>query len=250
MMISGIRRKMASPTRQERIVQIDGASLPVRIVENRRATRLTLRIVPGGQELRLTTPPHVDEAHLDAFLERNRNWVAARIARLPRTVTLNDGALVPYLGIDHRIVHVDKLRGIVEPAIADGEAVLHIPGQAGAMGRKLRDFFIREARKRLGEAATGHAKTLGVRPRAIRIGDMSSRWGSCSTSRTLSFSWRIVMASPEILDYLAAHEVAHLVEMNHSPAFWTLVRRLCPAMEKHKTWLRRNGAALHAIRLD
>jgi predicted metal-dependent hydrolase len=86
-----------------------------------------------------------------------------------------------------------------------------------------------------------------VRPKSIRITDSRSRWGSCSASRTLSFSWRIIMAPPAALDYLAAHEVAHLKEMNHSPDFWRLVARLCPAMEAQKAWLRANTERLHSV---
>jgi predicted metal-dependent hydrolase len=248
--ILGLRREPARPSRAERSITIEGASIPVRIIENRRAKRLTLRIVPGARALRLTTPPHVSDADLSAFLERNRAWAATRLARLPDPVSIANGAMIPYLGLDHRIEHVGGLRGLVEPGTRNGTAVLLVPGEAGAIERRLRQFFVREARIRLTEAAMTHARALGVRPSSIRIGDASSRWGSCSTSRTLSFSWRIIMAPPEILDYLAAHEVAHLVEMNHSPAFWHLVRRLCPQMERKKAWLSKNGAMLHTIRLD
>jgi len=94
------------------------------------------------------------------------------------------------------------------------------------------------------------AEALNVRPKIVRITDTTSRWGSCSTTRTLSFSWRIIMAPPVVLRYLAAHEVAHLREMNHSPDFWNLVREICPDMDKHKAWLRTNGNRLHAISFD
>lgn len=226
-----------------------GALLPVAVIENARSTRLTLRIVPGGQSLRLTVPPHVSETQIDDFLDRNRNWVSARIARLPAPLETENGALVPFLGIDHRIVHVNRLRGLVEPATENAMPVLRVPGAPEAKTRRLLGFFKQEARSRLDEAVACHASALGVRPKSIRIADTTSRWGSCSTTRTLSFSWRIVMAPAEVLDYLAAHEVAHLREMNHSPAFWDLVRELCPQMEAHKTWLRRNGNRLHAVKL-
>ncbi|MGI9401156.1 MAG: M48 family metallopeptidase [Rhizobiaceae bacterium] len=224
-------------------------SLPVRVVENPRATRLTLRIVPGGQALRLTTPPHVSDEQVDDFLERNRNWVETRISRLPETVSLKDGVTINFLGVGHEIVFTDRLRGVVEPAVVDGVPVLRLPGEGASRSRKLLAFMKKEARTRLDLAVNRHAATLGVRPRSIRITDTASRWGSCSTTRTLSFSWRIVMAPPEVLDYLAAHEVAHLREMNHGTAFWDLVRGLCPEMEKHKAWLRKNGPSLHAVSL-
>lgn len=217
--------------------------------EHDRATRLTLRIVPGGKALRVTTPPHVRDSEIDEFVTRNRSWVATRLARLPATVTPAADSTVSYLGIPHRIELTGKLRGIVEAHENDGAAILRVPGNPDQTGRKLHAFFRQQARDRLNEAVARHAAALGVRPRSIRITDSRSRWGSCSTTRTLSFSWRIVLAPPEVLDYLAAHEVAHLREMNHSKAFWDLVRRICPQMDRHKQWLRRHGASLHALDL-
>ncbi len=217
------------------------------MTENSRASRLTLRIVPGGRALKITTPPHVSETEIDRFLTRHRNWVEARIDRLPEHVEIDEGAMVPYLGVDRVIVHLDRLRGVVELRDVGGKPALLVPGEPGQVGRKVVSFMKQQARLRLNEAVDRHARTLGVRPKSIRITDTTSRWGSCSTTRVLSFSWRIVMAPPQVLDYLAAHEVAHLREMNHSPAFWALVRQICPQMETQKSWLKRHGARLHTI---
>lgn len=247
MVFSALKRRVATQARRERLVEAGGRTLPVAVVENVRATRLTLRIVPGGKALRMTIPPHVSESQVDSFLARNRNWVAVRIDKLPEPVATGAGALIPYLGIEHRIVHVEKLRGIVEPGIFAGKPALMVPGERDHVGRKVTAFLKREARKHLDLAVARHCAALGVRAKALRITDTTSRWGSCSSSRMLSFSWRIVMAPPDVLDYLAAHEVAHLREMNHSADFWKLVKQLCPAMERHKTWLKRHGSLLHAI---
>lgn len=249
MVFSILSKRRASPLRQERSLTVDGRVLPVIVREHDRATRLTLRIAPGGKSLGLTIPPHVSEHEVDAFVQRHRNWVAARIVRLPDQVSAGDGALIPYLGYDHRIIATGKLRGLVEAGIEDGQPVLRVSGAPDALGRRLRSFMKKRAREELDIAVSRHAATLDVRPRAIRITDTTSRWGSCSTTRTLSFSWRIIMAPPEVLDYLAAHEVAHLREMNHSPAFWRLVGQLCPQMDTHKHWLRKNGQKLHAVEL-
>lgn len=241
------RRKPVPVPRRDREVEAAGRLLPVTIAENARATRLTLRIEPGGRGLKVTIPPHVSEAQVDQFIHKHRNWVATRIARLPQPVDVAPGSMVLYLGVEHRVVHVNRLRGVVEAGFFAQQPALFVPGDPARMGRKIGEFLKREARTRLDEAVSRHAAALGVRPRAIRITDTTSRWGSCSTTRTLSFSWRIVMAPPEVLDYLAAHEVAHLKEMNHSPAFWALVKQLCPGMKVHKTWLKHHGAALHAF---
>lgn len=245
-----LSRRRAPPVRDERYLTVDGRELPVTVRENDRATRLTLRIAPGGQSLRVTTPPHVLDGDVDDFIARNRNWVAARLSRLPQTVRAAPGTVIPLLGEDHLIVPTGRLRGVVEPAIEEDRPILRVPGDENAVGRKLLAFMKGRARLELDRAVSGHAAALGVRPRAMRITDTTSRWGSCSTSRTLSFSWRIVMAPPDVLGYLAAHEVAHLREMNHGPAFWALVDQLCPEASRLKGWLRHNGARLHAIDLS
>jgi hypothetical protein len=245
--LSAIKRQRKPAIRRERLIEAGGRTLPVAVVENSRATRLTLRIVPGGKALRVTIPPHVSDNQVDHFIARNRNWVAVRLDKLPEPVTASVGAIIPFLGVGHRIVPVNRLRGVVEAGQHLGKPALLVPGEREHAGRKVTAFLKREARKRLDHAVARYCAVLGVRARALRITDTTSRWGSCSTTRTLSFSWRIVMAPPEVLEYLAAHEVAHLKEMNHSPAFWAIVKKLCPAMERHKAWLKRHGSLLHAI---
>ena len=235
---------------RDRYLDVDGEALHVRVVEHPKSKRITLRLLPSGDGLKVTMPAHVGDGELNDFLDRNRNWVATRKARLPSKIELGEGATIPYLGIDHRIVHLDRLRGVVEAKEVAGEPTLLVPGDPKFIERKLVDFLKKQARSLLNEAVSLHAASLDVRPKQIRITDSTSRWGSCSTTRTLSFSWRIVMAPPEVLDYLAAHEVAHLREMNHSDRFWNHVRDICPDMEIHKTWLRRNGSKLHAVSLS
>lgn len=246
----GARGSRKDPDSRDRWLEVDGERLPVRVVEHPRSKRITLRLLPGGEGLKVTLPAHVGDHELDGFLARNRNWVASRRARLPKTHNPAKIGRVLYLGVDHRIILSARIRGVVEVSQIDGEPALIVPGGEKFAQRRLLDFFKRQARAHLDEAVMRHAKTLGVRPRQIRITDTTSRWGSCSTTRTLSFSWRIIMAPPEVLDYLAAHEVAHLREMNHSDRFWNHVRAICPDMDIHKTWLRRHGASLHAVRLD
>ena len=105
-------------------------------------------------------------------------------------------------------------------------------------------FSRREARKRLEAQVLDHAARLGVKPSRITVRDTLSRWGSCSSARALSFSWRLIMAPEFVLDYVVAHEVAHLCEMNHSPRFWAHVRSLAPNMEAAQAWLKVNGRDL------
>ena len=228
-------------------IEIDGQLLPVKVAENDRAKRLTLRLFPAGDGLKVTTPSHVSDDEIEEFVTRNRNWAATRIARLPKRVELMHGESIPFKGVEHTIVSSGNLRGLVQVKTENDQAILVVPGEPATASRKLVSFMKREARSELDKAVNIHANKIGIRPKQIRITDTTSRWGSCSSTRTLSFSWRIIMAPPAVLNYLAAHEVAHLKEMNHSDRFWKLTKELCPDTDIQKGWLRTNGAKLHAI---
>jgi predicted metal-dependent hydrolase len=125
--------------------------------------------------------------------------------------------------------------------------ILLVAGEARHLRRRLLDFLKREAKRDLEWAVIRHTLSLGVRAKAVRLRDQVSRWGSCSATGHLSFSWRLVLAPPFVLDYLAAHEVAHLRELNHSRRFWQLCEALAPQSQTARAWLRANGPALHAI---
>ena len=224
-----------------------GRAIPLTIRCDRRATRLTLRIEPGGRALKMTVPLGVPIRDVEDFLDRHHGWLASRIANLPTEGSLGDGGKIMVRGISHRIVSTGKLRGLTEASVVDGQPVLLVSGAPEHLGRRLSDFLKKEARRDLEERARHHARASGKRIASISMKDTKSRWGSCSHDGNLSFSWRIVMAPPEVIDYLAAHEVAHLTEMNHGPRFWALCERLCPGTREAKAWLKRHGSALHAI---
>lgn len=214
-----------------------------------RAVRFTLRLAAGPGDPTLTVPATARLGEAIAFLERHRGWLAERLAKRPGTVAFTEGALVPLRGIEHRVVHRPGARGTVwaEPAEDGAEAPrLVVAGAAEHVARRLRDHLVKAARADLAPAVARHAARLGVTvaPK-IRIKDTRSRWGSCTATGELSFSWRGVMAPPHVLDYLAAHEVAHLREMNHSIRFWRLVRETCPEMDAGRRWLKLHGARLH-----
>ena len=143
-------------------------------------------------------------------------------------------------------MHRATMRGTVWTEIRDsGERILCVAGGIEHVERRIHDFLKREVRKDLQRAAHAYAELLDVKIRRLSIRDQSSRWGSCTSSGSLSFSWRLIFAPPVVLDYLAAHEVAHLVEMNHSPRFWKVVGRVCHHVERAKAWLDAHGDDLH-----
>jgi predicted metal-dependent hydrolase len=218
----------------------------IRLRRHRRARRYTLRIHPTDREAILTMPPRGTIAEAKEFANLHGGWIAARLGRLPKAAPFQPGTVVPLRGVPHRLVHRAGERGTVWTETRDsGEKILCAAGGVEHMDRRVHDFLKREARKDLLKAAQLHAAELGVRVRRISIRDQSSRWGSCTSAGSLSFSWRLILAPPFVLDYLAAHEVAHLVEMNHSPRFWKVVDKVCASVDRAKTWLDTHGNDLH-----
>jgi len=223
----------------------------IRLRRHRRARRYTLRIHPSDREAILTIPPRGTIAEAKDFAQRHGGWIAARLGRLPKAAPFLPGTVVPLRGVPHRIVHRAGERGTVWTETRDsGEKILCVAGAIEHIERRVHDFLKREARRELQKAAQDYADTLSVKVKRLSIRDQSSRWGSCTSAGSLSFSWRLILAPPMVLDYLAAHEVAHLVEMNHSPRFWRIVARICPSLERAKKWLDTCGNDLHRYGIE
>ncbi len=208
-----------------------------------RARRLSLRVSQIDGTVRLTLPRQASLAEARSFLDARAEWVRRHVAASPAPVRVAPGTEIPVGGRMHRLV----VAGGRSAALGDGVITLPRSG-AQKTGPRVAALLKALARDRLTEACDRHAAALGRRYAALTLRDTRSRWGSCSPEGRLMFSWRLVMAPPEVLDYVAAHETAHLAEMNHSPAFWAHVARLMPDYAPHRRWLRQNGAGLHAWR--
>jgi predicted metal-dependent hydrolase len=242
-------RRPAEPSRL--LVKHGSQIYSIRLRRHRRARRYTLRIHPSDREAILTMPPRGTIVDAKDFAQRHGGWIAARLGRLPKAAPFHPGTAVPLRGLPHRIVHRAGLRGTVWTEIRDsGERILCVAGGVEHIDRRVHDFLKREARKDLQKAAQSYAQALGVKVKRLSIRDQSSRWGSCTSAGSLSFSWRLILAPPYVLDYLAAHEVAHLVEMNHSARFWRVVGKVCGHVERAKTWLDAHGNDLHRYGID
>lgn len=209
---------------------------------------MTLRVSRTRRNVVVTMPLQCDLATAGQFVDRHIDWVKARLGSLPEPIALSDGAVVPLRGEPHQVVLANRrIRGVVvqvDPP-RGGLPRLTVAGSADHGPRRLCDWLAAEARSDLEVAVGRHSRRLGLRPCRIAVRDQSSRWGSCSSTGVLSFSWRLVLAPPLVLDYVAAHEVAHLAEMNHGPRFWALVKRTMPGMEEPRSWLKACGAELH-----
>jgi predicted metal-dependent hydrolase len=217
----------------------------VRVRRHRQARRYTLRIDAASREVVLTIPPRGSLKEAREFAQKHGEWIAARLQRLPQATPFAQGVMVPLRGAQHRIVHRSQARGTVWTEQDDGERLICVAGERPHHNRRIGDFLKREAKRDLEAASRRYAKELGVTIKRVSVRDQSSRWGSCSNSGVLSFSWRLILAPPYVLNYLAAHEVAHLVELNHSPKFWRLLDRLNPDCERAKVWLDTHGTDLH-----
>ncbi len=216
---------------------------PVRWRRSARARRVSLRIDAARGDVVVTLPNRASRKQGVALLTEHAGWVMQKLGGLAPERPFEAGAVVPIGGVEHVICHAPERRG--SAFVEDGALV--VAGEAAFIARRVRDFLRAEALRRIVLAARPHCEALGVSPSAIRLKDTRSRWGSCAPNRTLAFSWRLILAPDWVLDYVVAHEVAHLREMNHSPRFWAVVESRTPHRHTATAWLRQHGAALQRM---
>jgi predicted metal-dependent hydrolase len=225
---------------RRRAVALDiGAPLSIRV--NPRARRLLLRVDASARAVELVLPHGVPAEHGLRFLSAQRGWIAARLDALPAPVPFAEGAIVPVLGVPHRIRR-ETDPGAPPVAISDGE--IRVRGEPAHLGRRVRDHLARLAAQELARRARAFAARIDRKVAQVTVRDTKSRWGSCSAAGNLSFSWRLILAPEPVLDYVVAHEVAHLAEMNHGPRFWRIVASLVRDPAAPRAWLRRHRSRL------
>jgi len=220
----------------------DRLSVPLVRRRNPRARRAQIRVDAARRRISLTLPAGLAAAQGEAFLHRHGDWLARQLAALPRARPFQDGAEVPFRGQAHFIRHGTTRRTGIE--LAGGE--IRVGCAPEFLERRVGDWLRAEARSALSQAAVALAAEAGLRPRRIAVRELHSRWGSCAPNGNLSFAWRLILAPPQVLTYVAAHEVAHLRHGNHGPDFWDLVRRLHPGADAARLWLRKSGPSLFA----
>ena len=216
---------------------IPGLDVPVSIRVSERARRVGLRIDSAERKVELILPRGVSASTGLRFLAAKRAWVTARLEALPQAVPFVEGAVVPLLGVPHRICR--ELDPAAAPVtIVDGE--MRVRGDPAHLAGRVREHLVAAARAELAPRARRVAAQIGRSVARVNVRDTRSRWGSCSGQRNLSFSWRLILAPERVLEYGVAHEVAHLAEMNHGPRFWALVESLAPNSTGPRTWLKQN----------
>jgi predicted metal-dependent hydrolase len=214
-------------------------AIEVRLRRDARARRMVLRVAASGRGPTLTLPPGVPLAQARAFLRDHEDWLRRHLAAGPPRVPVGEGSVLPF-GDATLTLRGHAGRGTL---LAGGELLL--PGATDRFGPRAAAWLREEARRACVAGVDRHAACLGRPVGRIRLADPRARWGSCTATGDLMFSWRLVMAPAAVLDYVVAHEVAHLAELNHSPRFWAVVRGLRPDFEGPRDWLRRHGAGLH-----
>ena len=225
---------LADAERQAAALEV---GVPVAIRVNPRARRVALRIDAAARQVELVLPRGLALAHGLEFLDAQRGWIAARLAALPMSVPFADGAVVPILGVPH-VIRREVSAGAPPVAIAGGE--IRVKGDPAHLARRVKDHLTQLAARELARRARDFAARIDRRIARVAVRDTKSRWGSCAATGALSFSWRLVMAPLPVIDYVVAHEVAHLVEMNHGPRFWRLVATLVPDTVAPRAWLKRH----------
>tara|TARA_Y100001933_G_scaffold261532_1_gene316445 strand:- start:319 stop:1014 length:696 start_codon:yes stop_codon:yes gene_type:complete len=215
------------------------SSLTIRHATN--AKRISLRIDATIRQGVLVLPPNISEQEGLEFAKKNKKWLEEQIARLPPLVPFHDGVSIPFRGKQLTVRHGGATRGLVE---FERDQLL-VFGRPEHFQRRLTDWLKDRARCEIARLVADKSSKIGCKAGRISIRDQKGRWGSCASSGNLAFSWRLIMAPDFVLDYVVAHEVAHLAEHNHSRAFWNIVRSLTNYTDRGRIWLKHEGHQLH-----
>ncbi len=233
------------------VVLVGAAS--VRLKVNGRASRVSLRVDAARGEVVATAPNARRLADALRFAESRSDWIAAQVRRLPQALSLQPGTVIEVDGAPCRLDRAAmRVKPRFIPPTHDETARLIASGEGEAYARGVVRALKARALNRLTERTTHHSQALTQPMPEVAVMDARMRWGSCRQSQKgeparIRYNWRLILAPPWVLDYVAAHEAAHLIEANHSPAYWALVARLFGDHRPARAWLRAHGAALHAI---
>lgn len=223
-------------------IEIEGRTVALAVRRSPRAERLALRVdpaAPADSPVELVLPRGVALADGLRFARERRDWVARRLAALPPHTPFADGAAFAVAG-EQLVIRYVGGRAFTR---SEGGRLL-VSGDPAHTSRRVRDWLKSRARAALADRSHAVAAKIGRAVGRVRLGDTRSRWGSCSARGDLAYSWRLILAPEFVLDYVVAHEVAHLVHRNHGPRFWRLTTQLCGDVDTPRAWLNRHGAQL------
>ena len=227
------------------LVSKTGKKVTVRLEVNPKARRLILRLDERNREAVAIAPNARKIGEAAAFARDRVDWIAEHLQALPELLELRDGVAFRFRNEPCLITRYGA--GRLARLDLGPPLQLQVPGAEATTGKRVERFLRKEAKANLDQAVIRYCEQLGVEARRVTVKDTRSRWGSCTSDGRLAFSWRLIMAPPEVLNYVAAHECAHLIEMNHSASFWALVGKCRPDWKAERAWLRAHGRELHAV---
>ena len=215
--------------------------IPVKIRRNSQALRAILRVDPKTRGAIVTLPKYASNNDAFELVHRSSDWILKRLAKIPAQIKLGDGVKISLLGQDYIIYH-DLASKVTAKKM--GHEII-IGGRKEHLERRTRDWLKKQAKVEILPRAMGMAKIIDCKIGRLSIRDTKSRWGSCTSDGNMTFCWRLIMSPDWVLDYVVAHEVSHLLHMNHSASFWRTVDRFNVKVKEAKKWLSNNGAELH-----
>ena len=223
------------------IIQLGQPPIEITVKRSARARRLSLRVSGVDGRVSLTVPNRSGLSEAEGFLRDKEPWIRKHLDKQPAASAVEPGAMIPVEGVERKILETATRVVRLHPHW------IEVPHGAEKTAPRVRAFLKNLARDRLSAASAHYAQMVGKPFGRITLRDTRSRWGSCTSDGNLMYSWRLVLAPSEVLDYVAAHEVSHLVEMNHSDAYWAVVAKVMPEYKRPRKWLRDNGGALHRV---
>ena len=221
------------------ILTIGNPPIEVHLRKNTRAKRYSLRISNKDGKISLTLPRWSNLNEAMAFAREQEGWMRKHLSKQLPVITPTFGQKIM---LDGDMVRIEHGQG---RSVSINDGAIYIPGSEKQLLGKLRAFYKTMARERLVAASERYAGLLGRDIGTVTLRDTRSRWGSCTSDGRLMYSWRLMMAPRSVQDYVAAHEVCHLIEMNHSDAYWALVESIYPNYKADRQWLKKNGTLLH-----
>ena len=237
-MIDWLRREALEP-----VIELDGRAIPIALRRNRRAKRLTLRMAPDGSEVRITLPHWCRSAEAIAFAHARQSWLAAQLAKVPPSRDPAREGTLRYRGKDITLVWREDAP---RRAVLD-EETLTIGGPQDTLSNRLQRWLESEALRLFAQDASDYCARGELACAEVKLTRARRRWGSCSSEGVLRLNWRLVQAPDTVRRSVVAHEVAHLVHFDHSPAFHALLDRLYEDdIEQANRWLSQHGRELYA----
>lgn len=232
---------------QHYTITINGAPYPLQATRKATAKRYIIRVDGDAKIIKLTVPKYGSFKQGLAFAKTRENWILQQLIQHSQTIQLAPGVVFPLLGEQTLLLHESgrgtaSLRGTAGDDASNQQLTIH--GDIDYFSGRLERFLKKQLLEFIQPIARSYAEELGVTIKKISVRDTRSHWGSCAADTSLSFASRLAFAKPKIIDYVIAHEVAHIKEMNHSRAFWQLTEQLCPACQTHRAWLKKHGGEL------